>query len=482
MDGAGIKRRTFCRNVLLGTSALVVPRACAGQTPRRTNVLLITTDDLGPYLGCYGDRQARTPHLDRLAAGAVRFKLAFVTQPSCSPSRSSIFTGLYPHQNGQIGLSHRGYSMHPGMKTMPMLLKQAGYRTGVIGKIHVAPSEAFPFDFKRTQVQPTRNVRGVARQAGDFLRQSTGPFFLMVNYFDPHRPLVDQVKGIPERPQRPDEVKPFPFLGVDTPKVRKEVAGYYNCATRADLAVGLLLEELSKAGHADDTLVVFIGDHGPPFTRAKTTCYEAGLRIPFIVRWPGRAKPGLVREEMISTVDLLPTVLDAAGLATPKGLAGRSLVPLLEGRSVPWRETLCAEYTSHGEQCFFPRRSIRDRRHKLILNLLTNRPNPIRGVDGCAAWAASRDEALVGTPARRAHDTYHQPPSLELYDLEKDPIEFDNLAGRAELRAVQQRLMSQLQAWRQQTKDPLLDPTKLAELTREHDTKRTGGKRVRKRR
>ncbi len=465
-----MKRRTFCRDLILGTAGLAVRQAHSAQTPKRHNILLITTDDLGPYLGCYGDTQARTPHLDKLAKESMRFELAFVTQPSCSPSRSSMFTGLYPHQNGQIGLSHRGYSMDKAYPTLPSLLKQGGYRTGVIGKIHVAPDAAFPFDFRKTAVGLTRDVGGVAGQAEGFMRRSGDrPFFLMVNYFDPHRPLVDQVKGVPAKPLGPDDVTPFAFLGVDTPKVRKEVAGYYNCVTRADVGVGLLMERLAKTGHADDTVVIFLGDHGPPFTRAKTTCYEAGLRIPFIVRWPGRGKSGQVRQEMISTVDILPTVMDAAGLPAPEGLPGQSLTPLIEGKSVPWRETLCAEYTSHGKKCFFPRRSIRDRRYKLILNLLGDRPNPVKAVDGCAAWEASRDPKLEGTPARLAHDTCHRPPRVELYDLEKDPIEFRNLAGKAEFREIEKRLLVALEQWRKLTRDPLLDPEKLAALARSHD-------------
>ncbi len=475
-----VSRRVLFPILLIVAVGLIPGAARAASRP---NILLITADDLGPQLGCYGDERARTPNLDRLAAEGVRFEFAYVTQASCSPSRSSIFTGLYPHQNGQIGLSHHGYSMRPGMQTLPAILKRAGYRTGVIGKVHVAPGSALPFDFKHTNVRKTRDVGGVAEAARVFIdRSANEPFFLMVNYMDPHRPLTHQVKGVPAEPFGPDDVVPFPFLGIDTPKVRTEVAGYYNCTTRVDVGVGLLLDALAKTGRAKETFVIFIGDHGPPFTRGKTTCYEAGLRIPFLVRWPGHAAGGQVRKELVSTVDILPTVMDAAGLSALPDLAGASLTKLLAEQKIAWRETLCAEYTAHLPASYFPRRSIRDSRYKLILNLVPDRPNPIKGVDGCAGWAASRESQFNATSARKAFDTYHRPPAVELYDLQKDPVEFKNLAGKTELRETQERLRRQLRAWREETNDPLLDPKELAASTRWHDEKNANDRRKRKER
>jgi len=465
-----MNRRDFCRSLLVGAGGLALGRALGAERAERANILLITTDDLGPQLGCCGDQRARTPSLDALAGEGVRFENAYVTQASCSPSGSSIFTGLYPHQNGQIGLSHLGFSMSRAWPTIPSLLKGAGYRTGVIGKIHVEPAAAFPFDWKGIGHGQTRDVAKAAASAAGFLGQiGDEPFFLMVNYMDPHRPLVNQSAGVPETPFGPDDVEPFPFLGLDTPKVREEVAGYYNCAARADVGVGLLLAELAKTGHADDTLVVFLGDNGPPFTRGKTTCYEAGLRTPLLVRWPGRAAGGLVRQELVSTVDLLPTFLAAAGLEPLEGLAGESLSGLLAGEKGRWRETLCCEYSAHHPGGWFPRRSIRDSRYKLILNLLDTRPNPIKGVDGCAAWKASQAPELEGTPVREVFDRHGAPPPVELYDLHTDPVEFHNLAGKAEYREVEERLGARLQAWREETKDPLLDPEEVASLTRKCD-------------
>ncbi|HJN17287.1 MAG TPA: sulfatase-like hydrolase/transferase, partial [Armatimonadota bacterium] len=180
-----LDRRDFCRSIALGAAATTLGAGVHSQGGQRLNILLITTDDMGPELGCYGDPFARTPNLDRLAADGTLFEQAYVTQASCSPSRSSMFTGLYPHQNGQVGLSHRHYSMRPGLPTLPKLLKGAGYRTGIIGKLHVAPAADLPFDMRSPlKVQQTREVDRVADAASAFITDSPDPFFLMVNYMD----------------------------------------------------------------------------------------------------------------------------------------------------------------------------------------------------------------------------------------------------------------------------------------------------------
>ncbi len=480
MSERQIDRRGFCGSLLAGAAALSMSGFAGAQDTERTNILFITTDDLGPQLNCYDDPIPHTPNLDHLASEGVRFSSAYVTQASCSPSRSSMFTGLYPHQNGQIGLAHLGYSMTDGLQTLPGTLKAGGYFNGVIGKVHVGPGASLPFDFRGTPHGKTRDVRLVADSARGFFEQAGDrPFFLMCNYFDPHRPLVEQVKGVPEKPYGPDDVKPFSFLaGADSPQVRKEVAGYYDCVDRIDVGIGMLMEELEKSGHAEDTLVIFIGDHGPPFTRGKTTCYEAGLRIPFMVRWPGHVPTGRISDALVSTVDIMPTFLDAAGLAIPAGLAGRSLLPLLQGRETAWRDMLCAEYTTHHPGGYFPRRSIRDSRYKLILNLLPDRPNPIKNVDGCAAFRTSQLAEYEGTRTREVMDRHANPPAIELYDLFEDMDELHNLAGKAEYADVEKRLLQGLEQWRRDTEDPLLDPDELVALTRVHDEMRAKAKKA----
>ncbi|MUL37588.1 hypothetical protein BWI75_14950 [Gloeocapsopsis sp. AAB1 = 1H9] len=459
-----------------------------GNSATLPNILLVTADDLGQTLGCYGDRYARTPNINNLARQGIRFLNAYVTNASCSSSRSSLFTGLYPHQTGyflpkrepigQVGLAYpnSGYAMDPRVVTMPQLLKAAGYRTGIIGKLHLYPEASFPFDYNipaqgydtSDQGINMRNVEVVAQRARTFFSQSQQPFFLKISYSDPHNPFPTQVNGYPKQPYGVAEIPPFPWQGIDTPAVRKRMAGYYNSVARLDAGIGLLLNQLAQSGKAQNTIVIFMGDHGPGFTRAKGSCYEAGLRVPLIVRWSSKIAPNLVNvNSLISNVDILPTVLQAAGLVVPRNLAGRSLIPLFQRNTTGWRSVLCAEYTSHTRPCFYPRRSIRGARYKYILNLLPNRHNPYMVVDQDVAFAEARN-LPAGHPAKVAMDRCHKPPAEELYDLQTDPIEFNNLAGKPEHQARLQLLRDQLLNWRQQSADPLLDPAVLLAMTQAH--------------
>ncbi len=449
----------------------------AGSPNRRFNVLLITSEDNSPHLGCYGDEFAETPHLDRLADQGVRFERAFVTTASCSESRSSILTGLYPHQNGQIGLATHRYAMFSGVATLPGLLKETGYRTGILGKLHVNPESAFPFDFRWNDPAycsfRKRDVRKIAEVAGRFMTASDEPFFLMVNYPDAHLPWLAQQNGVPPEPLAADDVRPPAFVGLDTPRLRADAADYYNCLRRLDTGVGMLLARLEESGAAAHTLVIYLGDHGAQFARGKLTCYESGLRVPLLVRWPGEAREGSVRRELVSTVDLMPTILQAAGGAVPKGLPGKSLLPLVRGEEVAWRACLAAEYHGHYPPLYFPQRTVRDDRYKLIVSLLQDRPNPVarcyRSADVWWTNLTDRQIAAADEPIRRAYATWDDAPPEELYDLASDPHEFHNLAGDPDYAPVLKRLRAQLAAWQHETHDPLADPDKLARLTQEQD-------------
>jgi len=312
----------------------------------------------------------------------------------------------------------------------------------------------------------------VAERVSKFFAQAGDqPFFMMVNYTDPHayRPrdpatnkvgdwsFRDRIKGVPETLVEPSERTVLPFQRIDTPEQRKRVAGYYNSVIRMDIGVGLLLEALKRSGHADNTLVIFVGDHGPPFNRGKVSVYEGGLRIPFIVRWPGVSKPTR-SGAMVSTVDILPTILDAAGATTDIERHGQSLRPVLETADAPWREYLVGEFHLHGPP-WFPQRAIRGSRYKFIHNLLADAAKPSGQVDGDIGYAVSREAHYDGTPIRTAFDTYANPPEFEFYDLENDPWEFNNLAGKAEHAETEKRLKAALEAWRHETDDPTLDPS-----------------------
>jgi len=417
---------------------------------------MIVAEDMGPHLGCYSDTVAPTPRLDALAKQAVLFRNAYVTQASCSPSRSSILTGLYPHQNNQLGLAHLGYRMHRGIPNLPQLLKARGYRTGILGKLHVNPDREFPFDVRGGG--HGKDMRAYAAKAAKFMDGAAGaPFFLSVNFGDCHKVFAHQHKGIPAEPVTPGRIRLFPEHGeIDTPKLRDEVAGYYNGVQRVDAGVGMLLDLLDRRGLAANTIVMFFGDHGPPVSRGKTTTYEFGVRIPLIVRWPGVAPAGQQSDALVSTVDLLPTCVNAAGGSLPSPLAGRDFRPLLAGGEGGWRKTLVTEWHTHGPG-FQPQRAIRDARCKLIVNLRTDVRKHGLGVDGCAVAKALKSRQFGDTEAKRVFDLLNKPPAVELYDLKTDPIEYHDLAGKPELREVEERLKRELQEWRVATRDPFLD-------------------------
>lgn len=416
----------------LGALGAADPSRPAG----RPNVLLVTADDLGCNLSCYGEKRITTPKLDALAAEGVRFQNAYVAQSSCSPSRAALLTGLWPHQNGQVGLSHLGFRMQQGLPNLPALLKAAGYRTGIIGKLHVEPAADFPFDWmpkEKMAALPTRNVQWVAAESRLFFASAKAarqPFFYYVNFFDPHGPFTketDQVNGLPAEPLAADDiVDPLPLPTPNKDRLRLATARLLNTILRVDAGMGLLLDELKAAGCADNTLVIFVGDNGLAMPRGKTTCYEGGVRVPMILRWPGVVKPQ-VRQETVSLLDLMPTVLGATGVPAPKNLVGTALQPLLFDEPAPWREFLFTEMNFHTPDMFNPQRTVRDPRFKLLLNLA-----PAKGQEG-----------------------------VELFDLQKDPGETRNLAGDPAHAETRQRLEAALEAWRQKRADPLLDPARL---------------------
>jgi N-sulfoglucosamine sulfohydrolase len=266
-DSLPIGPRMRHSRLLIGTvlpALLFLTPAWADLAP---NILLIVSEDNGPELGSYGGPYARTPNLDRLAEQGVRFENAFVPYSVCSPSRAAFLTGLYPVQNGQIGLATHKFAMYrkdtPNFAT---LLKSSGYYTGLIGKLHVNPESAFDFDFRAipgANFNREHSVQDYADAASQFWADTGDkPFFLSVNFPDAHLPFLRQANGRPKRPLSADDVRPMPWVGVDSARIREQVANYYNCLERLDDGVGLLLAELERTGLAQNTIVFYIGDHG----------------------------------------------------------------------------------------------------------------------------------------------------------------------------------------------------------------------------
>ncbi len=397
----------------------------------RTNILLIVSEDNGPELGCYGEPYVQTPVLDALAAEGVRFERAYVPQAGCSQSRAALLTGLYPHQNGQIGLATWKFGLYD--RETPNLvrsLKAAGYRTGIIGKLHINPKSAFPFDFEAIPSSnfSRKRLEDYAREANKFFTAGEQPFFLSVNYPDAHRPFTPQVDGLPAHPLKGSEVTPLAYMGLDSPDLRQQTADYYNCMARLDSQVGDLLKALEVSGKRDNTLIVYLGDHGADLLRGKRTSYEGGLRIPLIIAG-SKVKGRQVRQELVSTLDLMPTFLELSRTQPVDGLPGRPLTSMLKGDSVKWRPYLYTEFHTHSAHNYFPQRTIRDDRFKLIHNLMPNSVNP--GYEFTNKRFFDDLESVIAAAPEPVGDAYRrmrQPPEFELYDLQEDPHEFLNLA------------------------------------------------------
>ena len=446
----------------------------------RPNILLIVSEDNGPELGCYGDPHVRTPVLDKLAAEGVRFENAFVPQAGCSQSRAALLSGLYPHQNGQIGLATWKFRMYrEDTPNIVRSLKQVGYRTGIIGKLHINPASAFPFDMHKI---PSSNfgrkgLADYAKHAREFITAGDEPFFLSVNYPDAHRPFTRQVEGLPEDPLTGEDVEPLAYFGLDTPQLRNVTADYYNCMHRLDSLIGDLLSALKKSGKAEVTMIVYLGDHGADMLRGKRTSYEGGVRVPLIIKHTGKAKPEQVRDELVSTLDLMPTLLAVAGAEAVADLPGRSLLPLLRDDQTDWREYLFTEFHLHSAHNFYPQRTVRNARYKLIQNLMPGETNP--GHDyTLQRFFADLPETIDAAPdhIRDAYRRMKTPPAYELYDLQADPYEFHNLVSDDEHDESLSELKKQLAQWRTRTNDPLLDVDNLQRLKTEIDACFVNGK------
>jgi N-sulfoglucosamine sulfohydrolase len=466
-------------------AAMRVPLSAAPAV-RPPNIVLIVADDLGQDAGCYGNPVIRTPHLDALARAGTRFTHAFCTTSSCSPSRAVIMTGLHGHASGQYGLAHGEHNFHTrdGVKTLPILLRQAGYRTGRFGRsTHVRPYPLYEFDVARPAAGEEltlevrlygRDIVRCAEDAGAFIAQADPrPFFVMLATNDAHRfgTRFDQLPGRPntfandhtyagveEVRYRPEDVLVPRHLNDDL-GTRAELAQYYQSVSRLDQGIGRMVEVLKRTGHWEDTVILFVSDNGAPFPGAKTNVYEPGLRLPCVIRDPAAARNGLVSDAMVSWVDLTPTILDFAGALAP-GLKfhGRSIRPVLQREHAPdWGEVY-ASHTFHEITGYYPMRVLRERRYKLIWNAAWKLEYPISSdIAAGAAWRSMTGAEPALRLGQRTRAAFLQRPELELYDLEEDPDEVRNLAGEPAHRERLAAMVARLKAFQKQTRDPWLE-------------------------
>ena len=450
---------------------LIVGLAHAGE--QRKNVLLIITDNQSWFdLGCYGNRVVQTPHMDRLAAEGVLFRQAFATVASCSASRAVIYTGVLTHRNGQYAHTPNEHNqqLRDDIPTVFERIKKQGYRTALIGKQHIKPLSKYPLDFTTTRgptsyAVPTKDVIGLGKAADEFFATSRdAPFFLTFSLGDPHPNSQDGVAwGVASNDQPgykppvydPATIKVPGFLP-DTLEVREQLAGYYQQVSRADHGVGLVIAALKKHRQYDNTLIIFISDHGTSEPGAMGNQYDAGVRAPFIVRRPG-GPAGVTHEALVAFTDITPTILDWAGVKAPaEGTHGRSLLPILDHPNPSGWDEVLLSHVAHEIYSYYPMRTLRDRRYKLIWNLTWKAEYPLP-VDtfNRRLWKGIRErkETMIGP---RTVEQFLNRPKFELYDLESDRWELRNLASdpsHAErLKTMTARLLQRLQ----ETEDPWL--------------------------
>ncbi len=446
---------------------LALVSAQGPEAEKHPNVILIIADDLAvDDTGAFGNSKIRTPNIDELARGGMRFDRAFVTASSCSPSRSSMITGRYPHNTGAEELH---WPLPPDQITFVEKLKASGYWTAAAGKWHLGNPIKPRFDLVKEgspaafqlRIAKDANARMTAEGSGAVQagcdqwvpvlrdRPKGKPFFLWLAAFDPHR---DYEEGTIPQPHRPEDVVVPPYLP-DVPEVRKDLALYYDEISRLDRYVGEVMAELARQGEADNTLVLFLSDNGRPFPRCKTTLYDSGIRTPLIARWPGHIEAGTRSSSLVSTVNLAPTILKLAGVAPGPDMRGRDLSPIFKDPSAKVRDQVFAErnwhdYASRG-------RAVRSERFKYIKNddfatPLTPPSDAVRSLT-YRAMQRLRDEGKLDT-AQRACFAIPRPKE-ELYDVEADPHELVNLAGDPKYDEVLAGLRRDLAEWARGTND-----------------------------
>jgi len=451
----------------------------------KPNILFILTEDQGAHMSAFGAPGIQTPHMDALARAGVQFRQAYVAYSVCSASKAAIYTSLHNHTNGLLNNTANYHKpankltdaekkravyvenrIHSETQTLIELLKNAGYYQGVTHKLHVAPVERFPYD----EFIPHSDGKSAA---GFFQRakQTGKPWHLFFNISVSHRPFPNSDKV--KIRVNPAEVKLPAFLP-DTPIIRQDWAEYLAAIEKADQFVGEALAALRDSGMDDNTIVVFLGDHGPCYSHGKMTLHDLGLHVPTVIRIPG-GTPGLVSDSIISELDLAPTLLDLIGLKPFSKSHGVSLRAILEGNvNARPRDFVFAEVSDRGPlpNDGMQERSVQDQRWKLIyrektatnwrqVNADSIEPKPWgnRAYNEIIRVKDQFPEAFRIQAEMHPQALHGQVPALELYDLQSDPDEMHNLAHDSAHQAERDRLYAALLKWVRDTEDTVVQPS-----------------------
>jgi N-sulfoglucosamine sulfohydrolase len=401
------------------------------------NVLYIHSHDTGRYVQPYG-HAIPTPNIQWLADQGVMFRNAFCAAPSCSGSRAALLTGEYCHTNGMMGLAHRGFELYDYDHQLVRVLNGAGFHSELIGEQHISANpHTLGYDVVREI--PNTHVSSVGPAAIESLSSGIKePFFMSVGFFETHRSFFapasvrDRVYSLPP-----------PFLP-DTAEIREDVASYKASARSLDHGVGTVLNALHQTGLDERTLVICTTDHGLAFPTAKASLLDRGIGVYLIMRGPGFAG-GRAYDELVSQVDLFPTVCDAVGIEHPPWLVGRSLIPLVNGEEEPGtRGEIFSELTYHA--AYEPQRAIRTERYKYVRRF-DDYPYPV--LPNCDD-SPSKDAYLARGWATRPVDRER------LHDLFFNPGEGRNSIDDPAYAEIRDELRARLHEWMRETNDPLL--------------------------
>ncbi|HMI03207.1 MAG TPA: sulfatase [Pedobacter sp.] len=447
----------FCAAVIMSLTALQVPvKSPERPANRPPNIVLIMADDLTMTdIEPYGSTQVHTPNLARLAKEGVCLDNMFNMVPVCSPTRQSLLTGLGPVRNG----AYPNHTMiYDGIKTLPAYLKELGYETALIGKRHYAPVSSYPFDFLGGRDGDNGQGQDVdLSKAEAYIKKSTGkPYFLMFTSNQPHEPWN---RGN-QKAYDPERIKLNPNM-VDTKITRRQMAKYFAEITYLDSLVGACLNIIERSGDKDNTIVMFATEQGNSFPFSKWTLYDQGLRSGFVVRWPGKIRPGTRNLAMLQYADITPTLIDLAGGNPQKintgskdgngntGFDGMSFKKVLLGETNHMRDHVFAELTTRGiirGSDAYAIRSARNDKFLYIHNL--NHQNEFQNT---LTNSVLFKEWLAADPKRAT--AYQKRPEEELYDILKDPFNLNNLAADLKYAGVKKDLAVKLAGFMKQQND-----------------------------
>jgi len=441
-------RRRFLKTAGFGVAAIAVDGELgAKETPAgdKPNIMLVIADDQ-TYLdsGAYGNKDVKTPNIDRLAGQGMLFKRCFTATAMCAPTRQQLYTGIFPVRNG----AYPNHSqVKPGTKSIVHHLKGLGYRVGLVGKSHFGPRESFPFE------------RVGSDKIAEFIaRDSKQPYCLFYASHSPHLPW----KAGDASAYDAKRLTVPPYM-VDVPEMRQALCRYYAEITSLDAEVGNCMKAVDDSPASDNTIFIYTSEQGMQLPYAKWTCYDLGLRTALVIRWPKCVKPGSTASAMVQYVDVTPTLVEAAGGKVPEGLDGRSFLQVLLGKTDKHNDLVYGVHTTariiSATPGGYPIRSIRDEKYKYIRNLRHTATfrNTLIVSDKERIWKPWVEKAQTDKFAAKRVSGYLNRPAEELYDIVNDPHELNNLSGDEKYRPIMDAMAKKLQAWMDQQGDKGLE-------------------------